>query len=1061
MLIFLCGFISAQTDINVLRNQFKNQYDSGNFDIALRTVDTIIAYWENQNQVDSIYFYRYEHAHTLGQSGESYRAAEEADKLINELEADFPPPNFMGKLYFVYGKNLLYLSEFAKSAETLNKVIAFEIHRLHPDTANIANATEWKGIGCIYTDQLEEAQALVERALELRYGIYDSTSSEIAYSLNSLAGVYYERNMLAETNTAYEEAYRIFKLQLPADHPHILTVASNLSNVKSGMGEIHSALELLEDAIAGHEKQNAVYNLINEYHSLGSIYVTSLHDSERARVYFMRSLNLVDSLLPKPHFYRANIYDGLGGTYLHEQNYLKADSFFLLAYREREMMNEKSESGLGQSTYNLGITSEGMGDIARATKYYTKSLAHFSASFGENHPKAANAMSELANLDWLNDEHDKALKTYRKCLEIYTANLTPRHAYPLQTAIKLAKCFDEINEPDSTDLYLRKAWEGVCDTKGESIILESLSEYPIAFVDPNVLNLIDFNLDILIKKRSLRGSSDSNEDVELMKTMDKLMAELWPMLNFENETSSLLPQIKAIYRKGVLLASLDKTENEPVKRLYLNSLEQSHSASIRSALLNREAMHYANVPDSIVEKDRRLREKLRFVKANAEDEQDEFAEKLSFNTLNEWRTFQKQLQEQYPEWYSARYAPEIPKPAELQNKLAEAKASLVAYFAGDTSVVILHVDGDQFHTTISSLPPAWRDSVLTFRKLTEQLAAPERLAALSYYLYTLFWQPIEGNIKSHVMLIPDGALHFLNFETLISSIPKTTKYANWDWLIKKHSFLYRNTIPGKERPFIAGKNEVLALAPGFSYDLKARYRSELDSTQTSDTTFTHWLKTPWSVAFAKELEPKGKTFVGMDATKKAFRENAAHAEILHFGTHAQLNDSKPLNSFLVLTPQPQDSDDGYLYAYELYDQPLNAQLAILTACETGLGQYREGDGVISLAHAFQYAGCPNVVYSLWQIDDKQSTWLIKQFYAHMNENQNFSDALRHAKLDYLNNHSDELNAPYYWGGVVLTGSDGKLTGRQGFARKYWWMALIGGCAFLFIVLFHFRKNMNT
>ncbi len=333
ILIFLWGFIPAQTDIDALRNQFKNQYDSGNFDIALLKVDTIITYWQNQNQNDSVTFYRYEHAKTLGQSGESYMAVEEADKLINELEIDPPLPNFMGKLYFVYGKNLLYLSEFVKSTEILNKAIAFETSQLNPDTAIIANATEWKGIVCIYTDQLEEAQILVEEALELLYAIYDSSSVKIAYSLNSLAGVYYQRNMLSETNTAYEEAYRILKLHLPANHPHILSVASNLSNVKSGMGEIPAALELLEDAISGHETQKAVYNLINEYHNLGSIYATSLRDSKRARVYFLRSLNLADSLLPKPHFYRANTYDGLGGTYLYEQNYLKADSFFLLSYQ--------------------------------------------------------------------------------------------------------------------------------------------------------------------------------------------------------------------------------------------------------------------------------------------------------------------------------------------------------------------------------------------------------------------------------------------------------------------------------------------------------------------------------------------------------------------------------------------------------------------------------------------------------------------------------------------------------------------------------------------------------
>ncbi len=1061
LLAFILLFLFAETspaqniNINNIRNQFNQQYDSGHFNQALVKVDAIITYWKNLDERDSTDFYRYRRAHTMGSDGRPTEAVKESSELISERESTPPLPDFMGRLYFTNGMNRFYLSEFEKATEILNKSIAFETNRSIPDTSTIANAIEWKGIVCAYTDHLEDAQNLVEQALNLRYAIYDSSSIEIAYSLNSLAGIYNERNMLAETARAYKEAYRILKLRLPSGHPNLLSVAANLSNVESGMGDISDALKLLETAIAGHEKLNSAYNLMQEYHNLGSIYATSLHDDERARVYFLKSLNLADSLLPKPHFYRASIYDGLGGTYLEQGNYLRADSFFVLSYDERMSMPEKTESDLGQSSYNLGLTSEANEDTARAIIYFTRSLNYYSASFGENHPKTANAMFELANLNWLNGNREEALRSFRKCLKIYTQNLTSHHAYPLQTDIKLAECFGEINQPDSTELYLRKAWEGVCETDGKPVKLKSLSEYPIAFVDPEVLNLINLNLDILIKRRELIGENDNREGVELMKTMDKLMAQLWPMLNFDNETSSLLPKIKTIYRKGVLLTSLNKAVDHQVKMLCLNSLEQSQSASIRSALQNRNAMHYANVPDSIVEKDRKLREKLRFVQANAKDGEIEVSDDISFRTLNEWRTFQQELQKQYPEWYSARYAPETPNLGEVQKTLSEVKASLAAYFVEDTSLVILLVDGKNFETYISSLPPTWRDSMRTYRSLTEKRADAKRLAPLSYYLYTLFWKPIEAKVQYRVMLIPDGALNFLNFETLISSMPESNNFSTWDWLIKKHIFLYRNSLPGKTEASVPNENEILALAPGFSDELKAEYQNRLGKDQAIDSTFTHWVQTPWSVSFAEELKPKGKTFVGLEATKAAFRENASHAEILHFGTHAQLQDTDPLTSYLALTPQPEKADGGYLFAYELYNQPLRAQLAVLTACETGLGTYREGDGVISIAHAFQYAGCPNVIYSLWQIDDKQSTALVKQFYAYLDENDSFSEALHHAKLDYIANNSDELNAPYYWGGMVLTGSDGKLSEKNSFGLKYGWLLAL---VIAIVIVLKFRKR---
>src|SRR5690606_19062770 len=123
--------------------------------------------------------------------------------------------------------------------------------------------------------------------------------------------------------------------------------------------------------------------------------------------------------------------------------------------------------------------------------------------------------------------------------------------------------------------------------------LKNLSQYPVAYVDPFVLNLIDFHLSTLLSKKHLIDENSFEEGAELMKTMDELMEELWPVLNFENENNALLPLIKDIYRKGVMLASLRPDGSDNVG-IYLNSLEQSRSASIRSALQNRHAMHYAN-----------------------------------------------------------------------------------------------------------------------------------------------------------------------------------------------------------------------------------------------------------------------------------------------------------------------------------------------------------------------------------------------------------------------------------------------------------------------------------
>jgi CHAT domain-containing protein len=118
------------------------------------------------------------------------------------------------------------------------------------------------------------------------------------------------------------------------------------------------------------------------------------------------------------------------------------------------------------------------------------------------------------------------------------------------------------------------------------------------------------------------------------------------------------------------------------------------------------------------------------------------------------------------------------------------------------------------------------------------------------------------------------------------------------------------------------------------------------------------------------------------------------------------------------------AEDGYLHTYEIYGLNLQAELAILSACETAAGDLVDGEGVLSIAHAFQYAGCPSMVTSLWQVDEKASAQILELFYDNLSKNWNKARALREAKLEYLKRQkTTQLKAPYYWAGLVLVGDD--------------------------------------
>jgi CHAT domain-containing protein len=169
----------------------------------------------------------------------------------------------------------------------------------------------------------------------------------------------------------------------------------------------------------------------------------------------------------------------------------------------------------------------------------------------------------------------------------------------------------------------------------------------------------------------------------------------------------------------------------------------------------------------------------------------------------------------------------------------------------------------------------------------------------------------------------------------------------------------------------------------------------------------------------------GLQFLSEAATEKAFWQHAPHSRILHLAMHSSLDVENPLFSTLVFSQANEDTldtqNDGFLHAYELYQMNLNADLIVLSACESGYGKLLQGEGMMSLARSFQYAGSKNILMSLWQVDDKSTSDLMMQFYKNLDRGLPKDEALRKAKLNLLEN--SPFRHPCYWAGFILSGDD--------------------------------------
>ena len=164
----------------------------------------------------------------------------------------------------------------------------------------------------------------------------------------------------------------------------------------------------------------------------------------------------------------------------------------------------------------------------------------------------------------------------------------------------------------------------------------------------------------------------------------------------------------------------------------------------------------------------------------------------------------------------------------------------------------------------------------------------------------------------------------------------------------------------------------------------------------------------------------GKAFLGNNSSVNNFLENSKDNSIVHLAMHVEINHDNPQYNKLIFS-------DGELTSSKIYVSDIKANLAVLSACNTGFGKLEKGEGVMSMARAFNYSGVPSVIMSLWEIPDKETKKIMVFFYQHLKDGELKNEALKNAKLDYLAATNDEnLRHPYYWSGFVLNGNINSL-----------------------------------
>lgn len=313
---------------------------------------------------------------------------------------------------------------------------------------------------------------------------------------------------------------------------------------------------------------------------------------------------------------------------------------------------------------------------------------------------------------------------------------------------------------------------------------------------------------------------------------------------------------------------------------------------------------------------------------------------------------------------------------------------------------------------------------------------------LAYSLY----QNLIPEFARHcgrIIIVPDERIYLIPFDALVTN-PYDGK-STPEFAIRQHEFCTSFSISYMLNSYGKKKKE-------FEYDYFGLALNFRNASSKEDLPFLQNAEA--EVNNASSNFKQSTTFFANEATEGTFCELAQKSRIIHLATHALSNELNPLLSRLVL--EPDEEHDGSVFMHELLNLSIPSELVILSACNTGTGRVTSNDGIISLGYGFAYAGCENSVMSLWSSPDESTSKIIDSYSRLVANGKNYSEALRLAKLEYLEN-ADAIGAsPYYWGGLAFIGIP-ETSSSSSFGM---WI-LILSLGLILIVVFLLKKRRSS
>ncbi len=459
------------------------------------------------------------------------------------------------------------------------------------------------------------------------------------------------------------------------------------------------------------------------------------------------------------------------------------------------------------------------------------------------------------------------------------------------------------------------------------------------------------------------------------------------------------------------------------------------------------ALQWGGVPDSLYQREIHFRQQIidletNFFMVRRRPNADSLIaanDRQLFALRDQYGIFLAALEKKYPEYFRLKYKQPVVRLRDVQREALHAGQCLLDLYIKNDRVFALLIRPDTIVWLATPFDSSAQKALETLatesRHFAEYQHLPEKeyvlrmqsFADASHKAYQVLIEPLRPVLLEELLLIPRNELSTFPFGALLTKKETNMgKPFRWHFLDQEFVisqafsaglFQFQQNRPKTQKP----SGSVLAFAPFFEGNISEDFQLPVGNVAAL-TRGEVFKPLPGSGEEAQAIAQllRGQAFAGAQATKQHFLKISPDFNILHIASHSAANDVLGEYSFVALQAGKEPQTIDMLYARDIYNLRLSADLVTLSACETALGQYRNGEGIIGLTRAFTCAGARNVLASLWSVNDAGTKNLMILFYREIKKGIPYNRALANAKRMFIQENR-QFAHPYYWAGFVLHG----------------------------------------